>query len=243
MNRHIVSTQWVNQLRFLFGHNDNPPSSNVAAPKLLVQGVFTGGGAQADLHPTEAHFDGTDFVSYTNGRHMLVFGVDVPDLSRRGSDDLTNQQGTYTFADINAFKANQAAGFRIQTGNGHLVFWERIVSGFIEDSVRIKPNLSFTLGMRYYFQNYFNNDANNFAPRFAFAWAPRPQGKIVFRGGAGVFYDRSGNRAIADLLHYDGKTLLRQIVTPPPGGFVPYPIPPADLVGVPTSLVVLDPHT
>ncbi|HXJ15201.1 MAG TPA: carboxypeptidase regulatory-like domain-containing protein [Candidatus Limnocylindrales bacterium] len=240
--RHIFSTKWVNQLRFLFGHNDNPTISNVAAPQIAVQGIFTGGGAQADLHRTEAHFDGTDFVAYTSGRHMLVFGVDVPDLSRRGSDDFTNQQGTYTFADINSFNANQAAGFRIQTGNGHLVFWERIVSGFIEDSVRIKPNLSFTLGVRYYFQNYFNNDANNFAPRFAFAWAPKPQGKIVFRGGAGVFYDRSGNRAIADLLHYDGKTLLRQIVTPPPGGFVPYPIPPADLDGVPTSLVVLDPR-
>lgn len=240
--RHIFSSKWVNQLRFLFGHNDNPTTSNVAAPQIVVQGYFTGGGAQADLHRTEAHFDGTDFLSYTSGRHMLVFGVDVPDLSRRGSDDFTNQQGTYTFADINAFNANQPAGFRIQTGDGHLVFWERIVSGFIEDSVRIKPNLSVTLGVRYYFQNYFNDDPNNLAPRFAFAWAPRPRGKIVFRGGAGVFYDRSGNRAIADLLHFNGKTLLRQILPVETGGAVPYPVTPADLVGVPTSLIVLDPR-
>jgi hypothetical protein len=240
--RHIFSSKWVNQLRFLFGHNDNPTTSNVAAPQIVVQGYFTGGGAQADLHRTEAHFDGTDFFSYTSGRHMLVFGVDVPDLSRRGSDDFTYQQGAYTFADINAFNANQPAGFRIQTGNGHLVFWERIVSGFVEDSVRIKPNLSVTLGVRYYFQNYFNDDVNNFAPRFAFAWAPRPQGKIVFRGGAGVFYDRSGNRAIADLLHYNGETLLRQILPLQTGGAVPFPVTPADLVGVPISLIELDPR-
>jgi hypothetical protein len=240
--RHIFSTKWVNQLRFLFGHNDQPITSNVAAPQIVVQGIFTGGGAQADLHRTEAHFDGTDFVTYTSGRHMLVFGVDVPDLSRRGNDDFTNQQGTYTFADINAFNASRPAGFRIQTGNGHVVFWERIVSGFIEDSVRIKPNLSVTLGMRYYFQNYFNNDANNFAPRFAFAWAPRPQGKIIFRGGAGVFYDRSGNRPIADLLHFNGSNLLRLILPLETNGTVPYPVTPVDLVGVPTSLVVLDPR-
>jgi len=240
--RRIFSSKWVNQLRFLFGHNDNPTISNVAAPQTVVQGYFTGGGAQADLHRTEAHFDGTDFVTYTSGRHMLVFGVDVPDLSRRGSDDFTYQQGAYTFADINTYNANQPAGFRIQTGNGHLVFWERIVSGFIEDSMRIRPNFSVTLGVRYYFQNYFNDDVNNFAPRFAFAYAPRPQSKTVFRGGAGVFYDRSGNRAVADLLHYDGRTLLRQIVTPPPGEFVPFPVTPADLAGVPTSLVQLDPH-
>src|SRR5882724_4504186 len=229
--RHIFSTKWVNQLRFLFGHNDNPTTSNVAAPQVVVQGFFTGGGAQADLHRTEAHFDGTDFVSYTNGRLMLVFGVDVPDLSRRGSDDFTYQQGAYTFATLTAFEANTPAGFRIQTGNGHLVFWERIVSGFIEDSMRIKPNLSVTLGVRYYFQNYFNNDTNNFAPRFAFAWAPRPQGKIVFRGGAGVFYDRSGNRSIADLLHYDGSTLLRQFLPLETNGAVPFPVTPADLLG------------
>ena len=240
--RHIFSPKWVNQLRFLFGHNDEPTTSNVAAPQIVVQGYFTGGGAQADLRRTEAHFDGTDFVTYTSGRHMLVFGVDIPDLSRRGSDDFTYQQGAYTFADINVFSANQPSGFRIQTGNGHLVFWERIVSGFIEDSVRLKPNFSVTLGVRYYFQNYFNDDPNNCAPRFAFAWAPRPKGKFVFRGGAGVFYDRSGNRAIADLLHYDGKTLLRQIFTPPPGEFLPFPVTPADLAGVPTSLVQLDPR-
>jgi hypothetical protein len=240
--RRIFSSKWVNQLRFLFGHNDNPTISNLAAPQTVVQGYFTGGGAQADLHRTEAHFDGTDFITYTSGRHMLVFGVDVPDLSRRGSDDFTYQQGAYTFADINTYNANQPAGFRIQTGNGHLVFWERIVSGFIEDSVRIRPNLSVTLGVRYYFQNYFNDDVNNFAPRFAFAYAPRPQSKTVFRGGAGIFYDRSGNRAVADLLHYDGRTLLRQIVTPPPGEFVPFPVTPADLAGVPTSLVQLDPR-
>jgi hypothetical protein len=240
--RRIFSSKWVNQLRFLFGHNDNPTTSNVAAPQNIVQGFFTGGGAQADLHRTEAHFDGTDFVTYSSGRQMLVFGIDVPDLSRRGSDDFTNQQGTYTFANINAFNAKQPAGFRIQTGNGHLVFWERIVSGFVEDSVRIKPNLSFTLGVRYYFQNYFNDDVNNFAPRFAFAYAPMPKGKIVFRGGAGVFYDRSGNRAVADLLHYNGIDLLRLILPLQTGGTVPDPVTPADLAGVPTSVVQLDPH-
>ena len=240
--RHIFSPKWVNQLRFLFGHNDNPTTSNVAAPQLAVQGFFTGGGAQADLHRTEAHFDGTDFVSYTNGRHMLVFGVDVPDLSRRGNDDFTYQQGAYTFATLDAFDAKQPAGFRIQTGNGHLVFWERIVSGFIEDSVRLKPSFSVTLGVRYYFANYFNDDVNNFAPRFAFAWAPRPQGKIILRGGAGVFYDRPGNRNIADLLHYDGTTLLRQFLPLQTNGPVPFPVTSTDLAGVPTSLVVLDPR-
>jgi len=247
--RHIYSPHWVNQLRFLVGHNNQPTISNVEAPQNIVEGFFTSGGAQADAKRTEAHVDGTDFLTYTSGRHILVFGVDVPDLSRRGADDFTAQQGIYTFASLtdcanppSCSAGSTPSGFRIQTGNGHLVFWERVVSGFIEDSVRIKPNFSVTLGVRYYYQNYFNNDVNNFAPRFAFAYAPSAKGKTILRGGAGVFYDRSGPRAIADLLHYNGVDLLRQFLPLATGGVVPHPVTPADLVGVPTSLVTLDPR-
>jgi hypothetical protein len=33
---------------------------------------------------------------------------------------------------------------------------------------------------------------NNFAPRFGFAWQPKENGKLVVRGGFGMFYDRIG---------------------------------------------------
>ena len=33
---------------------------------------------------------------------------------------------------------------------------------------------------------------NNFAPRFGFAWQPKADGKLVVRGGVGMFYDRIG---------------------------------------------------
>jgi len=247
--RHIYSPRWVNQLRFLVGHNNQPTVSNVEAPQNVVQGFFTSGGAQADAKRTEAHVDGTDFLTYTSGRHILVFGVDIPDLSRRGADDFTVQQGVYTFGDIGncamppaCSQGSSPSGFRVQTGDGHLVFWERVVSGFIEDSVRLKPNFSMTVGVRYYYQNYFNNDVNNFAPRFAFAYAPPHQSKTILRGGGGVFYDRSGPRPISDLLHFNGVNLLRQFLPLQTGGIVPYPVTPPDLVGVPTSLVTLDPN-
>jgi hypothetical protein len=33
---------------------------------------------------------------------------------------------------------------------------------------------------------------DNFAPRFGFAWQPKKDGRLVIRGGAGLFYDRIG---------------------------------------------------
>ena len=51
-------------------------------------------------------------VTYTSGKHLVNFGVETPDLSRRGADDFTYAQGAYTFADINAYEAGQPSNFR-----------------------------------------------------------------------------------------------------------------------------------
>jgi len=234
---HVLSAKWLNQLRFLVGHFDTPTTSLNPSPQIVVSGAFTGGGAQADSRRTEYHFDGADIVSYVSGRHQLKFGIDVPDISRRGMDDFTNRAGTYTFDSLAAYQASQPTTYVVQQGQGHLVFVERTVAGFIEDNLRVRPNFSLTLGMRYYWQNYFHDVPHNFAPRLAFAFAPTPQGKTVIRGGAGVFFDRTGPRPIADLLHFDGLHLLRFIVANPS-----YPVTPAQLAAAPTSVVVLDPR-
>jgi len=213
--RHIFSPKWVNQLQFLVGHYDAPTFSLNENPQIVVSGFFTGGGAQADARRTEYHFDGTEFLTYVNGNHQLLFGVDIPDISRRGMDDFTNMAGTYTFSGLVDFQANKPGTFLVQKGNGHVVFLERVLSGFVEDTIRLKPNLSVSLGLRYYWQNYFHDDPNNLAPRFGFAWAPTKNSKTVLRGGAGVFYDRSGPRPIGDLLHFNGVNLLRFILSNP----------------------------
>jgi len=235
--RHTFSTNWINQLRFLVGENNQPRTSVTEAPQIIVSGAFTGGGAQADSRRTEYHFDGTDIVTWIHGKHLFNFGIDVPDISRRGADDFSNQLGSYTFASLAAFQAKAASTITIQQGNGHLVFLEKTLAGFIEDSIRVNRKFSVTVGLRYYWQNYFHDDPNNFAPRFSLAYAPSTKSKTVFRGGAGVFYDRTGPRPIADLLHFNGINLLRFIVTDPT-----FPVTPAEIAATPTSIVTLDPR-
>jgi hypothetical protein len=232
----VISSKWANQLRFLVGHYDAPTVSNDPAARIIVSGAFTGGGAQADTRNTESHLDGNDTITYISGKHELRFGIDVPDLSRRGRDDFTNQIGTYTFANLADFSAGLAQTALIQRGNGHVVLLEKVIGPFIEDTIRLKPSLSVSLGLRYYWQNFFNDDSNNFAPRFGFAWAPTPKGKTIIRGGSGVFYDRTGPGAIADLLHFDGVHLQRFLVDSPA-----FPL--TNTAGLPTSLVTLAPNT
>jgi len=235
--RHAFSTDWANQLRFLVGHYNRRQTNTTEAPAVIVSGAFTGGSAQRDTLFTEYHFDGTDIVTYAHGKQLLNFGVDIPDLSRRGGDDFTNRLGSHTFADLAAYEAGTPSSVVIQSGDGHRVFLEKVISGFVEDTIRVSPRLSVSVGLRYYHQNYFHDDPDNFAPRLSFAFAPNSKGKFVFRGGAGLFYDRTGPRPIFDLLYYNGVNLQRFILGNPP-----YPVTPADLVGVPSSIVTLDPR-
>jgi hypothetical protein len=233
----VISPNLLNQLHLLVGHFDNQTHSLNELPRITVSGSFTGGGAQADFRRTEYHFDGTDILTWTRRRQEMKFGVDVPDISRRGYDDFTNQAGTYAFSSVAEYVANAPFSYTLQRGQGHITFLEKTVAGIFEDTVRVSSQLSLSAGVRYYWQNYFHDIPHNIAPRLSFAYAPRARGGTVLRGGAGFFFDRSGPSPISDLLHFNGVVLKRYIVNNPS-----YPATPQQIAAVPTSVVTLDPR-
>ncbi len=234
---YVASPRMLNQLHFLVGENKNQVQSVSVASQIIVSGSFTGGGAQADTLRTEYHFDGTDILTFTAGKHELKFGIDVPDISRRGRDDDTNQLGTYSFASLNDYTRKSPFSYLVQSGQTHVAFVEKTVAGIFEDTVRASPKLSLAVGVRYYWQNYFHDIAHNVAPRFSFAFAPKQKGGTVLRGGAGVFFDRTGPSPISDLLHFNGVLLKRYLLLNPTD-----PATQAEIAAVSTSVVSIDPR-
>src|SRR5438477_362889 len=74
-------------------------------------------------------------------------------------------------------------------------------SGFAQDTMRVFPNLSLTLGLRYDWQNTLD-DRRDLAPRLALAFTPGK--RTVLRAGAGMFYDNLPRSAAQDALLMDG---------------------------------------
>ncbi len=177
-----------------------------------------------------------DIVSWVHGRHTFRTGFNIPDLSRRGLDDNTNSIGTFSFSSLDDYVQGRPFSFVQQRGNGHVVFWEKLFGGFFQDEYQVRRNLQVTAGLRYDSHNYFH-DYNNFGPRLSFAYAPRGSRKTVIRGGAGIFYDRTGPLPIFDLLRYDGERLQRFLITNPA---YPDPFVNANAAGQATSVVRLD---
>ena len=84
---------------------------------------------------------------------------------------------------------------------------------YIGDSWKIKPNLTLTYGLRYVRDtgrtdsdlgplaevnalfpgtgNTVNQPNENFGPQVGIAWDPKGNGKMVFRAGAGIYYDNT----------------------------------------------------
>jgi hypothetical protein len=237
-DRLTLSPKWLIQSQILIGWEHHASSSVSDAPKIVVQDSFTSGGAQVDLVNTERHAQLNEVASWSSGRHLVKFGLSVPNWSRRGIVNHNNFGSTYFFSSLQDYAAQRPYAFRQQAGSGEILFWQQELGGFVQDDYRVRPNLSLSFGLRYNWQNDLH-DHRQFAPRFAFAYSPQKSSKTVLRGGAGVFYDRTGAGPIGDLLLYNGLTLQSYLIKNPT-----YPTPfinGASLKDIPTNAVQFDP--
>lgn len=176
-----------------------------------------------------------------NSQHGIKFGVRLRNINVRDRSEnnfggtflFTGFQGNDPVCDLNSdgvissieqyrCKLSGAVGpqynptqFSITTGNPLAQVSRTDYGLFISDDWRVSPALLLSFGLRYENQTNISSN-NNFAPRFGFAWSPGAGGakppKTVFRGGAGVFYDRFSENLTLQAARFDGVSQLNLLV-------------------------------
>ncbi len=223
------SSTMVNNFRFQWGLDREIIGANGAGPSVSVTNV-TGYGLPNALprpaFPDEHRLQFTDTLSWSKGKHQIKAGYDVNDI-HEVLVNLFQGGGVYSYTSFNSwvedvFGANAGDGLTGKhytsfaqvtdpiTQVGRDDFYDKDVAAFIEDSWKVRPNLTLNLGVRYEIQmipqppipntstpltaaytTKINTDSNNFGPRIGLAWEPSP-GTVV-RAGYGMFYAKTSN--------------------------------------------------
>jgi len=212
-DNHVFNSKAVNQFRFQYSiyepsYQTDAPTSPVILVgyrnpetgnnQTLIVGNSTASGGNSETFPQnrrETRFQYQETLTYILGNHTLKGGFDIQTIRSRATE-LADATGTFNFANVGTFQANQLSRFRLNFGTGSDVkntYW----SIFANDEAKLLPNLTLNYGLRYERETTVQ-DKNNFGPRLGIAWDPMGKGNGVIRFGAGVFYNRTLLRTVAD---------------------------------------------
>ncbi|QHN04935.1 TonB-dependent receptor [Granulicella sp. WH15] len=227
----------VNQVHFQYGRDLETAGAYASGPSVATGVVTFGmpNALPRVAEPDEHRTQFTDVFSTTKGHHTLKFGGDV-NLVHEVMINLFQGGGVYSYGDstptlnfqdwIQDAFAGQAgntdpyAGYHYNTfvqtidivntapgTQGKDDFWMKMFDGFAEDTWRVTPNLTLTVGLRYDIQltpapglvnNNFapistqysgtiKNVTDRVQPRIGFSWTPYGGSGTVVRGGYGMF--------------------------------------------------------
>jgi hypothetical protein len=152
-------------------------------------------------------------MSWNIGRHDLKFGIDLRSQIY-GSTYVARARGDYQWTTLERYLNDTIPDFIAQRNVGGRIYSGNLASyyGFANDNIRIRPNLTINIGVRYERNGVARSmkefDLNkladvpgvltfqapvptnlNFAPRVGFAWSPGRSANTSVRGGFGINYD------------------------------------------------------
>lgn len=207
----VLSPRVVNEARLAYLHGDpvtlweaqNPSTTYTRAG---AAGFTIGESRSSDLWSYQWQL--SDTVSWSLGKHYLRFGGSV--IHHRsggtGSEPGTAVLGTFTFRTTPALPFNQLTLANVQTYTQPINFGissynlpQWLLTGFVQDSFRVRPNLTLDLGLRYDRQT-LTDDKNDFQPRIGFGWHPGGDSRTAIRGGYGIYYAQVRTNAVAGYL-------------------------------------------
>jgi hypothetical protein len=243
----ILSPTLLNEARLAYLNGD--PVTLWEADVLST--TYTRGGAVpftvgqsrlSDLFGHQAQL--SDTLSWSHGKHYVRFGGSIVHHTSggTGSEPGTAVLGTFTFknsttAPLGDLTLNDVQSYTqpIDFGINSYELTQWLFTGFVQDSYRLRDDLTVDLGLRYDRQTI--TDANkNFAPRLGFGWHPMGNSRLSIRGGYGMYYTQIRTNAVAGYLVSGLDGLTTYTATPGQTGF------PTCLVGA-CLPVPLDPKT
>ncbi|PYU83806.1 MAG: hypothetical protein DMG51_11535 [Acidobacteria bacterium] len=201
-----LSPQFRNEVIVVFKDQTSQSGNHASGPEIAVSGVFIGGPSQSYDGKDVRAFDVQDTAAYMRGKNTLLFGATIR-TDWLNIFDASNFGGTFEFSSLDQYRAvvqNHLGApdlFQINEGNPRVSFLTQQTSGFAQDTMRVLPNLSLTLGLRYDWQNTLDV-RRDLAPRLALAFTPGK--RTVVRVGAGIFYDNLPRSAKQNALLMDG---------------------------------------
>lgn len=229
-----LSPTTLNEFRFQYGRDFEFQKQNTSGPLLDLRSFRALRIGMREFlprtaFPNEKRLQWSDSLAWVRGRHALKGGADI-NYVRDTVIQVFRGGGIYRWRNANDF-ARDFAGtcgrcYRdfVQavdpvTGDGHGFFSTTDWNFYVQDTIKLRPNLLLNVGLRYELQQMpeplrpnpavpmnstLNTDTNNLAPRLALAWQPSGLAKMVVRTGYGIFYGRTQNSTIFTHLFQNG---------------------------------------
>ena len=215
----VINSRLVHEARMRYQHEITSNEAKTPGVAINVLDSFNGGGAPCcPTNFKQDQVDFQDYLTFTHKKQTLRGGFQ---LQYQNNSDLnaSNFNGTYTFSTLDQY-AQAVAGahtdpndptsplvratqFTINHGNPSIEYHQYESSMFVQDDIRLLPNLTLSPGLRYEFQSHLQ-DKLNFAPRLGIAWAPSRDRKTTLRAGGGIFFTRLSGSLYESTQRFDG---------------------------------------
>jgi hypothetical protein len=204
----------VNEFRFQARWQSLKSNAASDSPAILVLNAFNRGSSQIQSDRRIRTFELEDGADFVFGQHSMKAEVRF-EAGNYDTSELQNANGTFTFSSLDAFSAGRPTTYTRRIGDPSVSFAQYHFGWFVQDDIRVRKNLSLSLGLRHEIQSHLDVHMN-FAPRGGISWSPFADGKTTFRAGAGIFYDWFTPLLYEQTLRVDGQR-QRNIVVLNPG--------------------------
>lgn len=194
-------------------------------------GTFTTGTSQSALLLNH-QYQINDTLSLVRGRQQIRIGADVIRAHTGGNSkefggpiylgQFIYNTCTQSLAtcESSAYLGNIAnvRSYTQSYGNAMYTTDDTQFAAFAQDDIRVRPDLTINLGLRYELQTFVDS-RKNFAPRVGFSYNYKGDGKTVIRGGLGIYYSQIANNAAANWALTGPTGVFNYTATPGQVGF------------------------